>query len=53
MTVSRPFEAAEEDRAVEDDVLAQRLREQVEVLALGGAAEGVRLGHRNHCSWAR
>ena len=40
------LEAAEEDRAVEDDVLAQRLGQQVEVLGLGGAAEGMRLGHR-------
>jgi F420H(2)-dependent quinone reductase len=47
------FEAAEEDGAVEDDVLVQRLREQVDVLALGGAAEGVGRGHRPHCSWAR
>ena len=40
------LEAAEEDRAVQDDVLAQRLGQQLEVLGFGGAAEGVRLGHR-------
>ncbi len=33
------LEAAEEDRAVEDDVLAQRLGEELEVLRLGGDAE--------------
>src|SRR5207342_163557 len=38
------FEAAEEDWAMEDDVVAQRLGEQVEVFALGGTAEGMRLG---------
>ena len=38
------LEAAEEDRAVQDDVLAQRLDQEVDVLGLGGAAEGVRLG---------
>ena len=30
------LEAAEEDRAVEDDVLAQRLGQQLEVLRFGG-----------------
>ncbi|MDX6608255.1 MAG: hypothetical protein QOF85_180 [Solirubrobacterales bacterium] len=35
------LEAAEEDRAVQLDVLAQRLGEQVEVLCFGGSAEGV------------
>ena len=40
------LEAAEEDRAVQDDVLAQRLGQQLEVLGFGGAAERVRLGHR-------
>ena len=42
------LEAAEEDRAVQDDVLAQGLGQQLEVLGFGGAAEGVRLGHRHH-----
>ena len=40
-----PLEAAEEDRAVQDDVLAQRLRHQIDVLRFGGAAEGMWLGH--------
>ena len=40
------LEAAEEDRAVQDDVLAQGLGQQLEVLRFGGAAEGMRLGHR-------
>ena len=39
------LEALEEDRAVEDDVLGEGLAQQVEVLGLGGAAEGVWLGH--------
>ena len=38
------LEAAEEDRAVQLDVLAQGLGQQVEVLGFGGAAERVRLG---------
>ena len=42
------LEAAEEDRAVQDDVLAQGLGHQLEVLGFGGAAEGMRLGHRRH-----
>ena len=41
------LEAAEEDRAVQDDVLAQRLAHQLEVLRFGGTAEGMRLGHRH------
>ncbi len=41
-----PLEAAEEHRAVEDDVLAQRVGEQVEVLRFGSLAEGMRVGHR-------
>ena len=40
------LEAAEEDRAVEDDVLAQRLGQQLEVLASAATAEWMRLGHR-------
>ena len=39
------LEAAEENWAVQDDVLAQRRPHQLEVLGLGGAAEGMRLGH--------
>ena len=40
------LEAAEEDRAVQDDVLAQGLGHQLDVLRFGGAAEGMWLGHR-------
>src|SRR6188474_1049971 len=39
------LEAAEEDRAVQLDVLAQGLGGEVEVLGFDGTAEGVRLGH--------
>ena len=42
------LEAAEEDRAVEDDVLAQRLGHQLDVLRFGGDAEWMRLGHCAH-----
>src|ERR1700710_255185 len=42
------LEAAEEDRAVQDDVLAQRLGQQVEVLGFGGAAKRMRVGHGFH-----
>ena len=40
------LETAEEDRTMEDDVLAQRVGEQVEVLRFGSLAEGMRVGHR-------
>lgn len=39
------LEAAKKDRAVQDDVLAQGLGEEVDVLCFGGAAKWVRLGH--------